>query len=123
MNDRFRKRSRFRSLPPVRTVGLIALLGFALFVSFRIFKAPEETVQRITAPDGSRAARLVEVYYTAEPGYKVSVKSGLLWRTLLYLPELPEEHAGKDVRLRWADDSARLVLEFGDDPVWDHPFE
>jgi hypothetical protein len=104
-------------------LGLAALLGFALWVSFRIFQAPEKTVQRLSSPDGRREARLRLVYYTAQPGYKVSVRERRFWHTLYYLPEYTNAPAGETTSaLRWSDDARQLSLEIGGKRVWDYDF-
>jgi hypothetical protein len=122
--DRFKKRSLFNGMPPMRAIGLLALMGFALFVSFRIFKAPEKTVQILSAPDGSRDARLQYVYYTSKPGFKIATRERRLWHTVFYLPEYTNAPDGElKVRLRWSDDSERLMLDINGKPVWNHDFK
>lgn len=96
-------------------------MGFVLFVSFRIFHAPTETVQVVVAPDGSREARLQYVYYYSDPGFKVAVKKGLLWNTLLYLPEYTNSPV-EEVSIRWSADSRRLWFDINQQPVWKHDF-
>jgi hypothetical protein len=122
--DRFRKYGLLRRRPSMRTLGLLALMGFALFVSFRIFTPPSKTVQILAAPDGSRAARLQHVYYYSTPGIKIAVREeGRLWHTLFYLPEYTNAPTGelKD-SLRWSGDSATLYLEINGQPVWSCDF-
>lgn len=117
--DRFRKHSFLSNLPPARAIGLLALMGFALFVSFRIFTPPAKTVQILAAPDGSRDARLQHIYYYSKPGFKIAVRERSLWHTVFYLPEYTNSPSGelKD-SLRWSDDSARLYLEINGKDVW-----
>ncbi len=117
--NRFRKRRFLTGLPPARTVGLLALMAFALFVSFRIFNAPTETLQIAASPDGRREARLQHVFYYSEPGYKVAVRSGFLWKTLLYIPEITDA-ADAEASIRWSSDSRRLWLDINQKPVWKH---
>jgi len=120
---RFQQRTLFGGLPPLRALGLMTLLGFALFVSFRIFTVPSETVQRVTSPDGSREARLQSVYYSSDPGLKVAVRRKLVWQTLLYLHEYTNAPAGlRTAGLRWSPDSRRLYLEVAEETVWQHDF-
>lgn len=113
----------------LRAIGLLALMGFVLFVAFRIHTPPAKTVQIVAAPDGRLEARLQHVYYTSVPGYKISVRSlpdggaSLLnrWRTLAYLPgEIPNLPAGgkRVERLRWGTGSARLYFEIDGVAVW-----
>jgi len=66
--DRFHKHSVFSGLSPGRAIGLLVLMGFVLFISFRIFTAPTKVVQTLSAPDGSYEARLLHVFYYSEPG-------------------------------------------------------
>jgi len=107
----------------LRALGLMALLGFALFVSFRIFTVPSKTVQMLTSPDGSREARLQSVYYSSDPGFKVSVRRKLVWQTLLYLHEYTNAPAGSQTaELRWSPDSRHLYLEVAEESVWRHDF-
>ncbi len=107
----------------MRTIGLLALMGFALFVSFRIFTAPTKTVQILSAPDGRRDARLQYVYYTSTPGFKVATRERHLWHTIFYLPKYTNEPSGElNVQLRWTDDSERLMLDINGKPVWGHDF-
>jgi hypothetical protein len=53
----------------MRAAGLLALMGFALFVSFRIFTPPAKTVQILAAPYGNREARLQHIFYYSKPGF------------------------------------------------------
>ena len=122
--NRFYKRRFPGNIPPLRAVGLLALMGFALFVSFRIFTAPAKTVQMLTAPDGSREARLQHIYYYSKPGYKVAVRERRLWHTLFYLPEYTNASDGKaESRLRWRADSKQLYLDINGRPVWGYDFD
>lgn len=121
--DRFRKHSFFSGLSPLRAIGFLALMGFALFVSFRIFTAPAKTVQILAAPDGSRAARLQHVYYYSKPGFKIATRERRLWHTVLYLPEYTNAPAGElKAALRWSEDSKRLYFDINGKPVWAYDF-
>jgi hypothetical protein len=120
--DRFHKRSWFDGASPKRAIGLLVLLGFALFVSFRIFTAPTQVVQRITSPDGHREARLLHVYYYSDPGYKIATRTGWLWHTSLYLPEYKKAAPVEDARLRWSDDSKELFFEINGETIWRERF-
>lgn len=121
--DRFHRRTFFGGMPPLRAAGLLVLLGFALFVSFRIFTVPSKTVQRLASPDESREARLQHIYYSSNPGVKVSVRRNILWQTLLYMHEYTNAPAGAAVaQLRWSPDSTQLYLEFSGETVWGHDF-
>lgn len=122
--DRFHKRTFLSGLPPMRAVGLLALMGFALFVSLRIFTAPVKTAQILAAPDGSREARLQYVYYTAKPGFKIAARERKLWHTVLYLAEYTNAPAGElKPALRWSDDSARLYFDMNGKPIWGYDFK
>lgn len=100
-------------------LGLLALMGFVLFVSFRIFTPPTTVVQTLRAPDGSREARLLHVYYYSDPGYKISIRSGRFWHTLFYQPE----YAGAgELSLRWSDDAAQLYVDLNGRPIWGFDF-
>lgn len=122
--DRFHKRTFLSGLPPLRAVGLLALMGFALFVSFRIFTAPTKTVQILPAPDGSREARLQHVYYYSKPGFKVATRTRHLWHTQFYLPEYTNVPAGKlNETLRWSENSEQLYLEINGKEVWGYDFK
>ena len=121
--NRFQKRSFFGGMSPGRAIGFLALMGFVLFVAFRIFSAPTKVVQTLTAPDGSREARLLHVFYYSEPGYKVAVRKGRLWHTLFYLPEYPEVPLKeRDETLRWSFDSEQLIFEVNGKRVWGYDF-
>ena len=121
--DRFHKPGFFDGMPPMRIVGFLALMGFVLFIAFRIFTPPTELVQQITAPDGSREARLVHVYYYSDPGYKIATRTHRLWHTLLYLPEYTGDNAEKrEAVLRWSQDSKELFFEINGKPVWSETF-
>jgi len=122
--DRFHKRTFFGGMPPLRAVGFLALMGFALFVSFRIFNAPTKTMQILTAPDGHREARLQYVYYSSKPGFKIAVRERRLWHTLFYLPEYTNAPSGelKGV-LSWSADSRQLYFDINGKPVWGYDFE
>jgi hypothetical protein len=119
MMDRFHKPGFLSGLPPLRAAGLLVLMGFALFVSFRIFTAPVKTIQILAAPDGSREARLQHVYYTSKPGYKIATREQRLWRTVLYLPEYTNAPPGElKASLRWSADSKVLFFDINGRPVW-----
>ncbi len=121
--DRFRKHSLFAGMPKGRAIGFLALMGFVLFVAFRIFTPPTEVVQQITAPDGSREARLQHVFYYSDPGYKISTRAGRLWHTKLYLPEYRGDNTKKrEAVLRWSLDSKRLFFEINGAAVWNETF-
>ena len=121
--NRFQKWSASNGMSTGRAIGFLALMGFVLFISFRIFTPPTEEIQRATAPDGSREARLLLVYYYSEPGYKVATRSGLLWHTRLYLPEYRGEGPGpREASIRWSADSKQLFFEMNGKPVWRERF-
>lgn len=111
-------------MPPMRVIGLLALMGFTLFVSFRIFTAPTKTVQILASPDGSREARLQYVYYSSRPGFKVATREHRLWHTLFYLSEYtnapPDEVKGS---LHWSDDSERIYFDINGKPEWSYDLE
>jgi hypothetical protein len=122
--DRFSKHSFFGGMSPLRAIGFLVLMGFVLFVSFRIFTAPAKTVQILAAPDGSREARLQHIYYYSKPGFKISVREKRLWHTLFYLPEYT--NAPSTVlkgNLSWSEDSKRLYFRINNEPVWGYDFE
>lgn len=122
--DRFHKRSFFSGMPPLRAIGFLALMGFVLFVSFRIFNAPAKTVQILSAPDGRREARLQQVYYSSKPGFKIAVREGRLWHTLFYLPEYTNAPAGGlKGSMSWSADSKNLWFDINGKPVWGYDFE
>lgn len=122
--NRFQKRSYFYGMPKSRVIGFLALMGFALFVSFRILTPPTKVVQQISAPDGSREARLMHVYYYSEPGYKVSTRTGRWWRTRVSLPEYKDRSTTeRNAVLRWSYDSKRLFLDMNGTPIWGYDFE
>ncbi len=121
--DRFRKRSMFNGMSPMRVVGFLALMGFVLFIAFRILTSPTEVIQQLPAPDGSREARLMHVYYHSDPGYKIATRTGRLWHTALYLPEYKGDSSkGREAVLRWRSDSKQLVFEINGEPVWSETF-
>lgn len=110
-------------MPAGKTFGFLVLMGFVLFVALRIFTPPTEVVQRITAPDGSREARLLLVYYYSDPGYKVAVRSGRFWHTRLYLPEYKDNSTvEREALLRWSADSRQLFFEINGEVIWSEVF-
>lgn len=120
-----------RGLPPLRTLGILVLMGFVLFVAFRILTPPVKTVLVVAAPDGSREARLQHVYYYSKPGFRISVRetppdrSPVFnpWNTVFYLPEYTNAPAGEgDGRLRWSGSSSRLYFEIDGVTVWGREF-
>ena len=122
--DRFHKRSFFSGMSPMRAIGFLVLMGFVLFVSFRIFNAPAKTVQILSAPDGRREARLQHIYYYSKPGFKIAVRERRLWHTLFYLSEYTNASAGAlNEKLRWSEDSKRLYFDINGRPVWGYDFE
>jgi len=111
-------------MPPLHAIGLLALMGFALFISFRIFTPPVKTVQILVAPDGSREARLQHVYYDSRPGFKIALRQRHLWHTILYLPEYTNSPSGEmQETLRWSEDSNRLYFDINGKPIWGYDFE
>lgn len=103
----------------MRVIGMMALMGFAVFVAFRIFTPPTKVVQVISAPDGRREARLMLVYYSSEPGYKIAVRKGWGWHTLLYIPEYQTgKGEPQEAALHWSSDSTELIFEINDEQVW-----
>lgn len=108
----------------MRAAGFLILMGFVLFVSFRIFTAPAKTIQILAAPDGSREARLQHIYYYSKPGFKISVRERRLWHTLFYLPEYTNVPSGEaEGILSWSEDSKRLYFKINTEPVWGYDFE
>ena len=122
--NRFRKRSFFKGMPKSRVIGFLALMGFALFVSFRILTPPTRVVQQVASPDGRCVARLVHVYYYSEPGYKVATRTGRFWHTRVSLPEYKDDSTTeRNAVLRWSADSKRLYLNMNGKPIWGYDFE
>ena len=110
-------------MPNSRAIGFLALMGFVLFIAFRIFTPPTEVIQRISAPDGSREARLQHVFYYSDPGYKISTRTRSLWHTQLYLPEYKVTAAEqREAKIRWSADSKELFFEINGTPVWSTRF-
>ena len=108
----------------MRAIGFLVLMGFVLFVSFRMFNAPAKTVQILAAPAGGREARLQHIYYYSKPGFKISVRERHLWHTLFYLPEYT--NAPTEVlkgNLSWSADSKNLYFNINGRPVWGYDFE
>lgn len=121
--DRFRKRTFFGGMPPLRAIGFLVLMGFVLFVAFRIFTPPAKTVQILVAPDGRREARLQHIYYYSKPGFKIAVRERRLWHTLFYLPEYTNAPAGElKGKLSWSLGSDKLYFDINDKPVWGYDF-
>ena len=121
--DRFHKQSLFSGLSPARAIGLLVLMGFVLFISFRIFTAPTKVVRIVTAPDGSREARLLHVFYYSEPGYKIATRTDRLWHTLFYLADYPEVPAKDRVEtLTWSADSKKLSFAINGKLIWSYDF-
>ena len=122
--DRFHKRTLFGDMSPMRAIGFLALMGFAMFVSFRIFTAPAKTVQILAAPDGSREARLQYVYYSSKPGFRIAVRERWLWHTLFYLPEYTNTlSGGPKGSLGWSADSEKLYFDINGKAVWGYDFK
>ncbi len=121
--DRFRKRSFFAGMSPGRAVGFLVLMGFVLFIAFRIFSAPEKVILSVTAPDGSQEARLLHVFYYSEPGYRVSVRKRYFWHTLYYLADYPDVPLSeREETLRWSRDSEQLTFEVNGKKLWSYDF-
>lgn len=118
-SDRFGRR-----LPSWRSIGLLALMGFALFTAFKIFQDPVVLVQIARSPDGARTAKLEHLYHTPEPSLKISILRGRFWRTLQVIPS-HDGHVfdGTSERLRWSTDSTRLFLDLDGSPVWMKEFD
>jgi len=106
-----------------RAIGFLVLMGFVLFIAFRILTPPTEEIQRVTAPDGSREARLMHVYYTSDPGYKIATRTRGLWHTQLYLPEYKNNSTAKrEASIRWSPDSEQLFFEMNGRIIWSETF-
>ena len=111
-------------MPPLRAIGFLVLMGFVLFVSFRIFTPPVKTVQILPAPDGSREARLQHVYYYSKPGFKIAVREKYLWHTISYLSEYTNAPAGAlNEKLHWTEDSKHLYFDINGKTIWGYDFE
>ena len=110
-------------MPRGRAIGFLVLMGFVLFISFRIFSAPEKMVLSVMAPDGSQEARLLHVFYYSEPGYRVSIRKRHFWHTLYYLADYPEVPlAEREEKLYWSPDSETLYFEVNGTRVWSYDF-
>ena len=121
--NRFHKRSFFGGMSLCRAIGFLALMGFVLFIAFRIFSAPEKVVLTITSPDGSREARLLHVFYYSEPGYRVSIRRKIGWGTLYYLAEYPDVPLKeREEILIWSHDSEQLIFEVNGKRLWGYNF-
>ena len=122
--DRFHNRSFFSGMSPMRAIGFLALMGFVLFVSFRIFNAPTKTVQILAALDGHCEARLEYVYYSSKPGFKIAVREKRLWHTIFYLAEYTNMPAGEvKGKMSWSADSKKLFFDINGRLVWGYDFE
>ena len=121
--NRFQKRSLFIGMSPGRAIGFLALMGFVLFVAFKIFSAPEKVILSITSPDGRREARLLYVFYYSEPGYRVSIRRKIGWGTLYYLSEYPDVPLkDRKEKLYWSPDSEQLFFEVDGKRIWGYDF-
>ena len=121
--NRFHKRSMFAGMSPGRAIGFLVLMGFVLFIAFRIFSAPEKVILSVMSPDGSQEARLLYVFYYSEPGYKVSVRRKIGWGTLYYLADYPDVPLKeREEKLYWSPDSERLFFEVNGKQIWTYDF-
>ncbi len=110
-------------MPLGRAIGFLLLMGFVLFVAFRIFSPPEKVILSVTSPDGCREARLLYVFYYSEPGYRVSIRRKIGWGTLYYLAEYPDVPLKeRDETLRWSHNSERLFFEVNGKKLWGYDF-
>jgi len=120
---RFIKHSVFSGLSTGRAIGLLVLMGFVLFISFRIFTPPTKVVETVPSPNGRREARLVHVFYYSEPGYKIATRTGRFWHTLFYLSEYTEVPFKDRVeKLGWSSDSKQLIFEINGKSIWSYDF-
>lgn len=118
-----RKNTFLGRMPPKQAVGFVLLMGFALFVSLKIFKSPTETVAQQMSPDGEREARLVRVYYRGDPGYKVQLRTGFLWGTLCYLAEVDAAPLDERVEaLHWGPYGETVWFTIDERIIWGHDF-
>ena len=121
--NRFQKRSFFTGMSPGRAIGFLALMGFVLFIAFRIFSPPEKVILSVTSPDGTHEVRLLHVFYYSEPGYRVSVRRKIGWGTLFYLAEYPDVSAkDREEKLIWSSDSEQLFFEVNGKRLWGYDF-
>ncbi len=122
MKRNYKKRPRFET----RNLGGILLTLFVIFIAFRILTPPSEDSLRITAPDGSKTARLkTEFYFDNQPSYKIYYRERgkNAWMRLYYLPaytNVPADQAAPD--LKWSPDSDRLDFLMNGTSIWHHAF-
>lgn len=106
-------------------------LGFGLFtlficyVAFKILTPPSTEVATVTAPDGSKTARLRKFYYVSQPSYKIYYREvgHPAWLNLLYLPSytnVPHQTARESIE--WSPDSETLYFKINGTSIWSHAF-
>lgn len=122
MKRTYKKRSLFDH----NQLGKVFLTGFVLFIAYRILTPPSDETARVTAPDGSKTARLKTVYYyDQQPSFKVYYREtgNHAWLGLFTLPaytNTPPDQTRAD--LHWSTDSEHLYLTINGTSVWQHVF-
>lgn len=114
-----------RSLDP-RRLGFGIFTLFIIYVTLKILTPPSAEVARVTAPDGSRTARLRRFYYVSQPSYKVDYRESgkYAWLNLLYLPSYTNTpHKTAVETLEWSPDSQHLFFKINDTPIWYYSFD
>jgi hypothetical protein len=122
MGRRSIKRLPSRRLPIER----ILLVGFILFVTYRILTPSSTVVATVTAPNGTGTAELRKIYYVAQPSYKIYYRpegaffpQGLL--SLSAYTNVPHQTAEES--LEWSPDSRYLLFKINDQPIWSYDFQ
>ena len=106
---------------PAWALRVAAFVALA-FIAHRMLREPTWTVQRLESPDGRRTALLQRTTYVKDH-LRVRVKDGRWWFVPYYSPAFTNnfrEDMGE--RLRWSEDSNRLVLRLRGEDVWMYDF-
>lgn len=115
-----------RSLFDLSQISKIIFGLFVVFIAYRILTPPSDETARLTAPDGSKTARLRTVYYyDNQPSFKIYYRDAgkAAWLGLYSLPaytNTPPEQTTADIQ--WSEQSDRLDFTINGTSIWHHVF-
>jgi hypothetical protein len=122
MKRTYRKTALFDA----KKLGQFCFILFIAYIAFKILTPPSDETVRITAPDGSKTARLRTFYYLDDqPSYKIYYREAgkTAWLNLLYLPAYTNTPpALHQPDLQWSETSDQIDFLINGTSIWNHVF-
>jgi hypothetical protein len=115
-----------RALFDLKRLGQVAFTLFIIFIAYKILTPPSHETARLTAPDGSKTARLKTFfYYNNQPSYRIYYRENgnKIWQSLFTIPaytNIPVETAKPE--LQWNNNSDRIDFIMNGTSIWFHVF-